>query len=184
MRTTAASTKTPFRIWDDAQRRTSATIPTATGSWEQLRRSASKSAERRRRNGPRRKRRWMPILTHGGSVAAGVVVTLFAVRPTLSRTPVPSRTGVLRLRRQVAGISDRRFDRMAPERSTPSTTAPSAPKPQRKSRGEGFFDIVQKIPEERPSVRSKWKGCACSGFRYEFNVNTLLNRDRYRRIAR
>ena len=68
-------------------------------------------------------------------------------------------TGVLRLRRQVAGASDRRFDRMAPKRlDARLRQLLRRRKPQRKNSAERDFSTSPKIPNALS--RSKWKGCA------------------------
>lgn len=80
-----------LRIWDDVQRRTSAYNPDRDRLWEQLQSRIEVCGTPQRAERPAPKRRWMPILRTAAAVAAGVVVTLFAVRPDLSRTPVPAR---------------------------------------------------------------------------------------------
>ena len=70
-----------LRIWDDVQRRTSAYNPDRDRLWEQLQSRIEVCGTPQRAERPAPKRRWMPILRTAAAVAAGVVVTLFAVRP-------------------------------------------------------------------------------------------------------
>lgn len=129
-----------LRIWDDVQRRTSAYNPDRDRLWEQLQSRIEVCGTPQRAERPAPKRRWMPILRTAAAVARGR--RRHALRGP-SR-PLPhtgsGQTGVLRLRRQVAGASDRRFDRMAPERlDARLRQLLRRRKPQRKTPRRGIF---------------------------------------------
>ena len=80
-----------LRIWDDAQRRAAAYTPDRDRLWEQLQSRIGVSGSPQPTERPAPKRRWVPILRTAAAVAAGVVVTLFAVRPDAALTPSPAR---------------------------------------------------------------------------------------------
>ena len=80
-----------LRIWDDTQRRAAAYTPDRDRLWEQLQSRIGVSGSPQPTERPAPKRRWVPILRTAAAVAAGVVVTLFAVRPDAALTPSPAR---------------------------------------------------------------------------------------------
>ena len=86
-----------LRIWDDVQRRTSAYNPDRDRLWEQLQSRIGVYGTPQPTERPAPKRRWAPILRTAAAVAAGVVVTLFAVRPDAA--PTPSLRQLLRRRK-------------------------------------------------------------------------------------
>lgn len=133
-----------LRIWDDAQRRAAAYTPDRDRLWEQLQSRIGVSGSPQPTERPAPKRRWVPILRTAAAVAAGVVVTLFAVRPDAALTPSPARQEFCAF-----GAESRNV----------------------KLRGEGFFDIA-KDPERPFTVEVEGLRIRVHGTK--FNVNTSL----------
>ena len=149
-----------LRIWDDVQRRTSAYNPDRDRLWEQLQSRIEVCGTPQRAERPAPKRRWMPILRTAAAVAAGVVVTLFAV----------------------AGASDRRFDRMAPKRlDARLRQLLRRRKPQRKTPRRGIFRHRQR---SRTPFHGRSGRAAHTGSRHEIQREHLARRPDRRRIAR
>ena len=137
-----------LRIWDDVQRRTSAYNPDRDRLWEQLQSRIEVCGTPQRAERPAPKRRWMPILRTAAAVAAGVVVTLFAVRPDLSRTPVPARQEFCAFGgKSLAHLTDGSTVWLQSGSTLAYDSSFGAESRNVKLRGEGFFDIA-KDPEQ------------------------------------
>lgn len=170
MRTTAASTKTPSAYGTTYSAAPRPTIPTATGSGSSCS-PASKSAERRSgRNGPRRNAAGCRYCARRQPSPAGVVVTLFAVRPDLSRTPVPARQEFCAFGgKSLAHLTDGSTVWLQSGSTLAYDSSFGAESRNVKLRGEGFFDIA-KDPERPFTVEVEGLRIRVHGTK--FNVNT------------
>lgn len=159
-----------LRIWDDVQRRTSAYNPDRDRLWEQLQSRIEVCGTPQRAERPAPKRRWMPILRTAAAVAAGVVVTLFAVRPDLSRTPVPARQEFCAFGgKSLAHLTDGSTVWLQSGSTLAYDSSFGAESRDVKLRGEGFFDIA-KDPERPFTVEVEGLRIRVHGTK--FNVNT------------
>ena len=159
-----------LRIWDDVQRRTSAYNPDRDRLWEQLQSRIEVCGTPQRAERPAPKRRWMPILRTAAAVAAGVVVTLFAVRPDLSRTPVPARQEFCAFGgKSLAHLTDGSTVWLQSGSTLAYDSSFGAESRNVKLRGEGFFDIA-KDPERPFTVEVEGLRIRVHGTK--FNVNT------------
>lgn len=170
MRTTAASTKTPSAYGTTYSAAPRPTIPTATGSGSSCS-PASKSAERRAGgNGPRRNAAGCRYCARRQPSPAGVVVTLFAVRPDLSRTPVPARQEFCAFGgKSLAHLTDGSTVWLQSGSTLAYDSSFGAESRNVKLRGEGFFDIA-KDPERPFTVEVEGLRIRVHGTK--FNVNT------------
>ena len=120
--------------------------------------------------------------SHGGSRRRGR--RRHALRGASRRRPhtEPGQTGVLRLRRQIAGTPDRRFDRMAPKRLDACLRQLlRRRKPQRKASRRGIFRHCQR---PRTPLHGRGGRTAHTGSRHQIQREHLARRADRRRIAR
>ena len=159
-----------LRIWDDVQRRTSAYNPDRDRLWEQLQSRIGVSGSPQPTERPAPKRRWAPILRTAAAVAAGVVVTLFAVRPDAALTPSPARQEFCAFGgKSLAHLTDGSTVWLQSGSTLAYDSSFGAESRNVKLRGEGFFDIA-KDPERPFTVEVEGLRIRVHGTK--FNVNT------------
>lgn len=161
-----------LRIWDDAQRRAAAYTPDRDRLWEQLQSRIGVSGSPQPTERPAPKRRWVPILRTAAAVAAGVVVTLFAVRPDAALTPSPARQEFCAFGgKSLAHLADGSTVWLQSGSTLACDGSFGAESRNVKLRGEGFFDIA-KDPERPFTVEVEGLRIRVHGTK--FNVNTSL----------
>ena len=120
---------------------------------------------------PAPKRRWGPILRTAAAVAAGVVVTLFAVRPDAAPTPSPARQEFCAFGgKSLAHLTDGSTVWLQSGSTLAYDSSFGAESRNVKLRGEGFFDIA-KDPERPFTVEISGLKVRVHGTR--FNIRTL-----------
>ena len=161
-----------LRIWDDTQRRAAAYTPDRDRLWEQLQSRIGVSGSPQPTERPAPKRRWVPILRTAAAVAAGVVVTLFAVRPDAALTPSPARQEFCAFGgKSLAHLADGSTVWLQSGSTLACDGSFGAESRNVKLRGEGFFDIA-KDPERPFTVEVEGLRIRVHGTK--FNVNTSL----------
>lgn len=161
-----------LRIWDDTQRRAAAYTPDRDRLWEQLQSRIGVSGSPQPTERPSPKRRWVPILRTAAAVAAGVVVTLFAVRPDAAPTPSPARQEFCAFGgKSLAHLADGSTVWLQSGSTLACDGSFGAESRNVKLRGEGFFDIA-KDPERPFTVEVEGLRIRVHGTK--FNVNTSL----------
>ena len=161
-----------LRIWDDAQRCAAAYTPDRDRLWEQLQSRIGVSGSPQPTERPAPKRRWVPILRTAAAVAAGVVVTLFAVRPDAALTPSPARQEFCAFGgKSLAHLADGSTVWLQSGSTLACDGSFGAESRNVKLRGEGFFDIA-KDPERPFTVEVEGLRIRVHGTK--FNVNTSL----------
>ena len=172
MRTTSASTKTPSAYGTTHSAAPQLTLPTAIGSGNSCSHVSEFPDRRSLRNGPRRNAVGCRYFARRPAVAAGVVVTLFAVRPDAALTPSPARQEFCAFGgKSLAHLADGSTVWLQSGSTLACDGSFGAESRNVKLRGEGFFDIA-KDPERPFTVEVEGLRIRVHGTK--FNVNTSL----------